>query len=139
MDHTRGLECTLILSIPAFSLYRDGLKGGPVFLSNSQARPGRNFSQPRACLIVHLCTTCHHDPRVVDSYIPPFDLIDRASEASDNLCFTTAPPLIFIVRLRRRRRHIYLAQSSDRKMTLGDRPKRGGLERRRAKKQYHRL
>ena len=28
--------------------YRDALKGGPVLLSNSQARPGRNFSQPRA-------------------------------------------------------------------------------------------
>ena len=35
-------------------LYRDGLKGGPVLLSNSQARPGINFSQPRAHLIVHL-------------------------------------------------------------------------------------
>ena len=27
--------------------YRDGLKGGPVLLSKSQASPGRNFSQPR--------------------------------------------------------------------------------------------
>ena len=35
--------------------YRDGLKGGPVLLSNSQARAGRNFSQPGANLLVHLC------------------------------------------------------------------------------------
>ena len=26
--------------------YRDALKGGPVLLSNSQAGPGRNFTQP---------------------------------------------------------------------------------------------
>ena len=35
--------------------YRDALKGGPVLLSNSQAGPGRNFSQPRVRLLVHLC------------------------------------------------------------------------------------
>ena len=34
------------------SLYRDALKGGPVLLSNSQAEPDRNFSQPRAHLLV---------------------------------------------------------------------------------------
>ena len=28
--------------------YGDGPKGGPVLLSNGQAGPGRNFSQPRA-------------------------------------------------------------------------------------------
>ena len=38
-------------------LYRDGLKGGPVLLTNSQARPVRYFSQPRARLMVHLCTS----------------------------------------------------------------------------------
>ena len=32
----------------AHTVYRDGLKVGPVLLSNSQARPGRSFSQPRA-------------------------------------------------------------------------------------------
>ena len=36
--------------------YRDGLKGGPVLLSNSRALPGRKFSQPRAHLVVNLCT-----------------------------------------------------------------------------------
>ena len=36
-------------------LYRDGLKSGPVLLSNNQARPGINFSQPRAHNKVHLC------------------------------------------------------------------------------------
>ena len=35
---------------------RDGLKDGPVLLSNSQASPGRNFSQTSAHLLVHLCT-----------------------------------------------------------------------------------
>ena len=40
------------------SLYRDALKGGPVLLSNSQAEPDRNFSQPRAHLLVNLCTIC---------------------------------------------------------------------------------
>ena len=35
---------------------RDGLKGGPVLLSNSQVGPGRNFSQPRARLLARLCT-----------------------------------------------------------------------------------
>ena len=41
--------------------YRDhGLNGVPVLLSNSQARPGRNFSQPRARLLAHLCINkCH--------------------------------------------------------------------------------
>ena len=34
-------------------LYRDGLKGGPVLLSNSQAGEGRNFTQPRAHLLVN--------------------------------------------------------------------------------------
>ena len=38
-------------------MYRDGLKGGPVSLSNSQAGPGRNFSQLRAHLLVHLCSS----------------------------------------------------------------------------------
>ena len=28
-------------------MYRDGLKSGPVLLSNSQAGPGRKISQPR--------------------------------------------------------------------------------------------
>ena len=38
--------------------YRDGLKGGPVLLSNSHAGPGRNFTQqPRAHLLVNPCTT----------------------------------------------------------------------------------
>ena len=37
------------------SVYRDGLKSGPVLLSNNQARPGRNFSQPRVHNKVHLC------------------------------------------------------------------------------------
>ena len=37
--------------------YRDALKGRPVLLNNSQARPGRNVSQPRAHLLVKLCTT----------------------------------------------------------------------------------
>ena len=40
-------------------LYRYGLKGRPVLLSNSQAGPNRNFSQPRAHLLVHLCTLVH--------------------------------------------------------------------------------
>ena len=35
--------------------YRDGQKGGPVLLSTSQAGPGKNFSQPRAHFLVHLC------------------------------------------------------------------------------------
>ena len=35
--------------------YRDGLKGGPVLLSNSQAGPGINFTQPRAHFFVKLC------------------------------------------------------------------------------------
>ena len=35
--------------------YRDALKGGPVLLSNSQAGPGRNFSQPRDHLLVNPC------------------------------------------------------------------------------------
>ena len=38
----------------SFFVYRDGLKVEPVLLSNSQAGPGRNFSQPRARLIAHL-------------------------------------------------------------------------------------
>ena len=33
-------------------IYRDGIKGGPVLLSNSQSGPGRDFSQPRAQLLV---------------------------------------------------------------------------------------
>ena len=37
--------------------YRDGLKGGPVLLSYSKARRGKNFSQPKAHLKVHLCTS----------------------------------------------------------------------------------
>ena len=37
-------------------VYRDGLKGEPVMLSNSQAGPGRKLSQPGAHLIVHFCT-----------------------------------------------------------------------------------
>ena len=41
-------------------IYRDGLKGGPVLLSNSRAGPGRNLSQPRAHLIVHLCIQWSH-------------------------------------------------------------------------------
>ena len=36
-------------------MYINALKGGPVLLSNSQAGQGRNFSQPRAHLLVHLC------------------------------------------------------------------------------------
>ena len=36
-------------------IYRDLLKCGPVLLSNSQAGTGRNFSQPRARLLAHLC------------------------------------------------------------------------------------
>ena len=35
--------------------YRAPLKGGPVLLSTTQAGPGRNFSQPRAHLIVEPC------------------------------------------------------------------------------------
>ena len=45
-----------ILGLLGSGLYRDGLKGGPVLLGNNQAGPGRNFSQPRAQLLVHLCT-----------------------------------------------------------------------------------
>ena len=36
--------------------FRDGLKGGPVLLSNSQTWPGKNFMQPRLLLLAHLCT-----------------------------------------------------------------------------------
>ena len=36
--------------------YRDGLKGGPVLIPNSQAGTGRNFSEPRAHLLVNPCT-----------------------------------------------------------------------------------
>ena len=36
--------------------YRYPLKGGPVLLSISQAEPGRNFSQPRARLLVDPCS-----------------------------------------------------------------------------------
>ena len=35
--------------------YRDELRGRPVMLSNSQAGPRTNFSQPRALLLAHLC------------------------------------------------------------------------------------
>ena len=35
--------------------YRDGIKGGPVLLSKTLARGGRNFSQPRVRIIFHLC------------------------------------------------------------------------------------
>ena len=38
------------------SLYSDGLKNGPVLLSNSQVAPGRKFSQPRDHFLDHLCT-----------------------------------------------------------------------------------
>ena len=31
-------------------------KSGPGLLSTTQAGPGRNFSQRRACLLVELCT-----------------------------------------------------------------------------------
>ena len=46
-------------------MYRDALKVGPVLLSNSQPRPGRNLSQPRAHLLVKLCLNmflnwCHY-------------------------------------------------------------------------------
>ena len=34
-------------------LHRDGLKGGPVLLSNSQAGPGTNFPQPRTRLLAN--------------------------------------------------------------------------------------
>ena len=37
-------------------MYINALKGGPVLLSNSQAGLGRNFSQPRAHLLVNTCT-----------------------------------------------------------------------------------
>ena len=36
-------------------MYRDLLQGGPVLLSNSQAGPGRKFSQPRDHFVAHLC------------------------------------------------------------------------------------
>ena len=36
------------------------VKGGTVLLSNSQAWPGRNFSQPRALLLVKLCMLRSH-------------------------------------------------------------------------------
>ena len=47
-------------TVPFFctTLYRDVLKGGPVLLSNSQVRPGGIFLQPRAHLLVKLCTPC---------------------------------------------------------------------------------
>ena len=38
------------------STYRDGLKSGPVLLSNSQVRPVRKFSQPRDHFLAHPCT-----------------------------------------------------------------------------------
>ena len=34
-------------SILLTNIYRDGLNGGPVLLSNSQAGPGRKYAQPR--------------------------------------------------------------------------------------------
>ena len=37
------------------NIYRDGLKTGPVLLSNSQAMQGRKFSQPRNHFSAHLC------------------------------------------------------------------------------------
>ena len=39
-----------------YVVYRDGLKSGPVLLSNSQAKPSRNFLQPRDHFLAHLCT-----------------------------------------------------------------------------------
>ena len=40
-------------------MYRDALKGGPVSLSNSQAGPGRNCTQPtRTHFLVNPCTLC---------------------------------------------------------------------------------
>ena len=41
---------------PQSTLDRNGLNGGPVLLSNSQAGTGRNFFQPRALHLAHLCT-----------------------------------------------------------------------------------
>ena len=46
------------------SLFRDPLKGGPVLLSSSQARPGRKFSQPRAHLLVEPCTNSESGSQV---------------------------------------------------------------------------
>ena len=62
------VECRLVVSLAAkheftqprahliaqLCIYRAGLKSGPVLLSNNQARPGRNFSQPRVHNKVHL-------------------------------------------------------------------------------------
>ena len=39
---------------PKKTICRAPLKGGPVLLSTTQAGPGRNFTQPRACLLVEL-------------------------------------------------------------------------------------
>ena len=45
-----------IRSLSLFIFYRDGLKSGPVLLSNSQAGPGRKFSQPWDHFLAQLCT-----------------------------------------------------------------------------------
>ena len=44
-------------------MYRDGLKGGPVLLSNSQAGPGWKFSQCRVCLLAHHCKQKENNAR----------------------------------------------------------------------------
>ena len=53
-------------------VYRDGLKGGPVSLSNSQTGPCKYFSQHRVYILVHLCIAncsnflrCSRQPRLM--------------------------------------------------------------------------
>ena len=65
-------------------IQRDLLKGGPVLISNSQARLDRNFSQPRAHLLVKLCgalQTFHPEmdrSEVVLFYVLPIMSLDVA-------------------------------------------------------------
>ena len=51
--------CLMDLYLETFWPYRAPLKGGPFLLSTTQAAPGRNFSQPRAHLLVEPCTSGH--------------------------------------------------------------------------------
>ena len=51
-----GKTCSHFQFLDGFKgMYIDVLKGGPVLLSNSHAGTGRNFTQPRAHLLVKLC------------------------------------------------------------------------------------
>ena len=46
-NNTKLIEVGLFCNEIFIKQYRDGLKSGPVWLSNSQAEQGREFKQPR--------------------------------------------------------------------------------------------